>query len=333
MIFDAFDYYGIEKDLSEAGFYKTETMKDMQQKIKDYVSNYGKIIAISGSVGSGKTSFINQIMRDIKTENKCIVSYSYSSDRERVDVKTLMTALLIDLSGGNKIQIPTSTEVRDRTFVKLMEEHNKPVVLFIDEAQDLHANTLSSLKKLLESANRSAQKFSIILAGQPKLHNVINSPRMDEVGARAFVIELDDYFTKKDEYFQWALKRCISKDKKCSDIITTEAVKLLTESLLTPLQIIHHFNKAIEIAFESNLIPIDKSVIEQVLKPSGSELELKYARAGYRINTISKMLYVPEKVVSQWFRRKLPEQQAIDFEEALIQANIILPEIKTKAIK
>ena len=324
MIFDALEYYGLEKDLSEAGFYKTEAIKNLQEKIKGYILNFGRIITISGSVGSGKTAFINQIMRELKTENKCIVSYSYSSDRENVNVKTLMTALLLDLSDDNKVQVPTSTEMRDRKLVKFMEEHNKPVVLFIDEAQDLHANALSSLKKLLESARKSGQKFSIILAGQPKLKNVMVSPRMDEIGSRVYNIDLDVFFNKKDNYFQWALNKCLAKGIKSSDVITSEASKLLTETFTTPLQIIFHFNKAIEIGFKIGIKPISKDVIEQVLKPIGCELELKYARAGYRINTIAKMLYVPEKTVRMWFMGKLPERQAIEFEEALMQANIIV---------
>jgi type II secretory pathway predicted ATPase ExeA len=324
MIFDALEFYGLDKDLSEAGFYKTEAIQELQNKIKKFTLNFGKIIAISGSVGSGKTAFINQIMHELKIENKCVVSYSYSSDRENVNIKTLMTALLLDLSEGNKVQIPTSSEMRDRKLVKLMQELNKPVVLFIDEAQDLHANTLSSLKKLLESAKKGQQKLSIILAGQPKLKNMISSPRMDEVGSRSYIIDLDVFFTKKDRYFEWALNKCSEKSKKISDIITPEASKLLTNSLVTPLQIISHFNKAIEIGFKVGVTPINKEIIEQVLKPSDCELELKYTRAGYRINTIAKMLFVPEKTVRLWFMGKLPEQQAIEFEESLVQANIIV---------
>ena len=150
MIFDALDYYGLSHDISEAGFYKTKEIEHLQNKIKGYVLKYGKLIVLNGSVGSGKTTFINQLMQELKDSNKCIVSYSYSSDRERVTVKTLLTALLLDLNANESLAIPSLSEHRDRLFVKLMQEHNKPVVLFIDEAQDLHGNTLSSLKKLSE---------------------------------------------------------------------------------------------------------------------------------------------------------------------------------------
>ena len=229
MILDALEEYGFIKPLSEAGFYATDKIKRIHEKIKNLALNYGSLIAISGTVGSGKTTFINQLMHELKKEKKCIVSYSYSSDREGVNVKTLLTALLIDLNKSDKpAQISAGPEIRDRHFVKLMEENNKPVVLFIDEAQDLHGNTLSSLKKLSEMAKLSRQTLTIILAGQPKLKNTIRSPKMEEIGSRSYIIDLDEQIIgKKDRYLQWGIGQCLVKDKKWSDVISAEALSSL----------------------------------------------------------------------------------------------------------
>ncbi len=323
MIFDALDYYGLTHDIAEAGFYKTKDIERLQSKIKQYVLNYGKLIVINGSVGSGKTTLMNQLMQELIDSKKCIVSYSYSSDRERVTVKTLLTALLLDLRTNDTPSIPSSSELRDRAFVKLMQEHNKPVVLFIDEAQDLHGNTLSSLKKLSEMARKSNQKFSIILAGQPKLKNVIQSPKMEEVGFRAYVIDLDVLFVHKEKYFQWALSQCIG-EKKISEVITPDALKLLAESLQTPMQIISFFNKAMEIGFKAGVKPIDVAVINEAIRPKGLQKEIQYSRAGYKVSTLAKMLHTSEKIIDQWFAGKLSEQQSDEIEQALIQANIVV---------
>ncbi|RUR04137.1 AAA family ATPase [Legionella sp. km772] len=326
MILDALEEFGLVKPLSEAGFYATDKIKRLQDKIKNLALNYGSLIAVSGTVGSGKTTFINQLMRDLKKEGKCIVSYSYSSDREGVNVKTLLTALLIDLNKSDKpAQISTSPEIRDRNFVKLMEENNKPVVLFIDEAQDLHGNTLSSLKKLSEMAKLSGQTLTIVLAGQPKLKNTIRSSKMEEIGSRSYVIDLDEQIIgKKDHYLQWAIAQCIIKDKKWSEVITAEALSHLTANLITPLQIISHFNRALEIGFTAGVKPISKEVIEQVLKPFGSLIESKYARSGYRISTLAKILHTSEKEINQWFLGKLPELRVAEIHNALEQANVII---------
>jgi type II secretory pathway predicted ATPase ExeA len=324
MILDALEEYGLVKPLSEAGFYSTDKIKRLHEKIKTLALNFGSLIAVSGTVGSGKTTFINELMHDLKKEGKCIVSYSYSSDREGVNVKTLLTALLIDVNKSDKPS-PTANETRDRHLVKLMEDNNKPVVLFIDEAQDLHGNTLSALKKLAEIAKLSRQTLTIILAGQPKLKNTIRSPSMEEIGSRAYVVDLDEQVIgKKDKYLQWAINQCVIKDKKWADVITPEALSHLTEHLITPLQIISHFNRALEIGFSAGIKPINKEVIDQVLKPLGSLLESKYARSGYRIGTLAKILHTSEREINQWFLGKLPELRITEIQEALAQANVIV---------
>lgn len=324
MILDALEEYGLIKPLSEAGFYSTDKIKRLHEKIKTLALNFGSLIAVSGTVGSGKTTFINELMHELKKEGKCIVSYSYSSDREGVNVKTLLTALLIDVNKSDKPS-PTANETRDRHLVKLMEDNNKPVVLFIDEAQDLHGNTLSALKKLAEIAKLSRQTLTIILAGQPKLKNTIRSPSMEEIGSRAYVVDLDEQVIgKKDKYLQWAINQCVIKDKKWADVITPEALSHLTEHLITPLQIISHFNRALEIGFSAGIKPINKEVIDQVLKPLGSLLESKYARSGYRIGTLAKILHTSEREINQWFLGKLPELRITEIHEALAQANVIV---------
>ncbi|HAU1037977.1 TPA: AAA family ATPase [Legionella pneumophila] len=324
MILDALEEYSLIKPLSEAGFYATDKIKRLHEKIKNLALSYGSLIAVSGTVGSGKTTFINELMHDLKKEGKCIVSYSYSSDREGVNVKTLLTALLIDVNKSDKSS-PTGYETRDRHLVKLMEDNNKPVVLFIDEAQDLHGNTLSALKKLSEMAKLSRQTLTIILAGQPKLKNTIRSAKMEEIGSRAYVIDLDEQIIgKKDKYLQWAITQCLAKDKKWGDVITQEALTHLTEHLITPLQIISHFNRALEIGFSAGVKPINKEVIDQVLKPLGSILESRYARSGYRIGTLAKILHTSEREINQWFLGKLPELRVAEIQEALVHANVIV---------
>lgn len=324
MILDALEEYNLIKPLSEAGFYATDKIKRLHEKIKNLALSYGSLIAVSGTVGSGKTTFINELMHDLKKDGKCIVSYSYSSDREGVNVKTLLTALLIDVNKSDKPS-PTGYETRDRHLVKLMEDNNKPVVLFIDEAQDLHGNTLSALKKLSEMAKLSRQTLTIILAGQPKLKNTIRSAKMEEIGSRAYVIDLDEQIIgKKDKYLQWAITQCLTKDKKWGDVITQEALTHLTEHLITPLQIISHFNRALEIGFSAGIKPINKEVIDQVLKPLGSILESRYARSGYRIGTLAKILHTSEREINQWFLGKLPELRVAEIQEALAHANVIV---------
>jgi len=285
MILDALEAYGLHKPLSEAGFLATDTIKRLFDRIKTLSLSYGSLIVVSGPVGSGKTTFVNQLMKELKQEKKCLVSYSYSSDRQQVNVKTLLTALHIDLARSDKpVKVASSPEIRDRNLVRLMELTNKPVVLFIDEAQDLHGNTLSSLKKLSEIAKTSQQTLTIILSGQPKLKQAIRQPKMEEIGARAYVLDLEEHrlIGQKDLYLQWAIIQCLSKDRRLGDVIAPDALKHLTDSLSTPLQIISHFNKALEIAYANGARPIDLRTIEMVVRQSAVVPEVRKERVEVR---------------------------------------------------
>lgn len=285
MILDALEAYGFNKPLAEAGFLATDTITRLYSRIKSLALNYGSLIVISGSVGSGKTTFVNQLMRELKDEKKCLISYSFSSDRQQVNIKTLLTALHIDLAKSDKpVKIATSPEIRDRSLVKLMQLTNKPVVLFIDEAQDLHGNTLSALKKLSEIAKTSNQTLTIILSGQPKLKHAIRQPKMEEIGARAYVLDLDDQpvIGQKDHYLQWAIVQCLSKERRLGDVIEPDALRLLTDNMATPLQIISHFNRALEIAYVNGGRPIDTRIIEMVVKTSTITPELKKEKVEVR---------------------------------------------------
>ena len=98
----------------------------------------------------------------------------------------------------------------------------------------------------------------------------------------------------------------------------------LTENLVTPLQIISHFNRALEIGFNAGVKPISKEIIDQVLVPHGSIVELQYARSGYRTSTLAKILHTTEKEINQWFLGKLSEMRVTEIQEALAQANVIV---------
>jgi len=80
----------------------------------------------------------------------------------------------------------------------------------------------------------------------------------------------------------------------------------------------------LEIGFSAGIKPINKEVIDQVLKPRNGLLESRYARAGYRLNTLAKIIHTSEKEINQWFLGKLPEMRVAEIQEALEQANVIV---------
>ncbi len=69
--------------------------------------------------------------------------------KDRASLTTLITALFYDLSPEKDLRIPAQSEHRGRALRDPVRKSKRPVVLFVDEAHDLHHKTLSGLKRPL----------------------------------------------------------------------------------------------------------------------------------------------------------------------------------------
>ncbi|MCP5086440.1 MAG: Flp pilus assembly complex ATPase component, partial [Rhodobacteraceae bacterium] len=98
MLLDVMAHYGLIKDFRHAGFFETEQHKRIFRQLKTAIPN-GYLIAVSGIVGSGKTTTLRRLQAILRKENKVIVSKSLSVEKSKVTVKTLISALFYDVSG------------------------------------------------------------------------------------------------------------------------------------------------------------------------------------------------------------------------------------------
>ena len=101
-------------------------------------------------------------------EGKILVSKSLAVDKGRVNLGTLIMALFFDLATEKSFTVPTQAEKRERKLRDLIKKRKKPVALFIDEAHDLHGQTLIGIKRLIELVQDSGAILSVVLAGHPE---------------------------------------------------------------------------------------------------------------------------------------------------------------------
>jgi type II secretory pathway predicted ATPase ExeA len=178
---------------------------------------------------------------------------------------TLISALFYDLSPEREVRIPTQGEKRERELQELIKKRKRPVALFVDEAHDLHGNTLIGLKRLVEVIEDGGGTLSVVLAGKPKLRNDLRRPTMEEIGYRVAVFTLERIAGHQREYITWLLKQSAVDAKAAANILTPEAIDLLVERLRTPLQIEHHLTLALEEGCRVGVKPLTGAVIESVL--------------------------------------------------------------------
>lgn len=304
MYTEANDFFQLKHPLTEAGYYKTDQHHRLYKELK-YLIQTGGIYALTGMVGSGKTTLLHSMQQELENENKILVSRSLTIEKSRLNVATLFAALFYDLNQKEKnIKVPAQGEKRERELIELMQKYKKPVVLFIDEAHDVHSKTLIAFKRIIESVASKGCKLSIVLAGHPKLGNFLQKATIEEIGARTKVFSIDNAVGNKEKYIEWLLKKCVQDKVKVQDIITEEAIKRLAEALITPLQIQYYFTKAMQQAYQMGEKPIQADLIDQVLLPDLNSLEAQLARNGYQFPAICELLKATQKEVKEFLYGK-----------------------------
>jgi len=280
MRIEVMQHYGLTRPLSQADYLETDHHKQIIKDIHGAIME-GRLIAVCGVVGSGKTVALRHLQQQLAEEGRVIVSKSLSLEKRSIKLSTLITALFFDLSPDKPVRIPTQGQKRERELRELVKKHKRPVVLFVDEAHDLHSHTLTELKRLMDVIEDGGGRLSVVLAGHPKLKNGLRRPTMDEFGHRTEIFTLDGITGSQRQYIHWLLANCTDGKAKPDSILTEDAIDLLAAKLRTPLQVQMHIALALEAGYRTGGSPVTTDLVEaalsnqlDALEPSGQFLAI-----------------------------------------------------------
>src|SRR5262249_54325911 len=147
-----------------------------------------------------------------------------------------------------------------------MQRCQKPIALFIDDGHDLHGQTLRSLKQFIEKTRHRGSRLTVVLDGHPRLKNELRRPAREEIGARTTVLDLGGSQGRQRCYILWLLEQCAAAVDPM-DIVTPEALDLLAERLITPLQIQHYLTRVLEQAYRFGEKPVTPAIVHATLAP------------------------------------------------------------------
>jgi energy-coupling factor transporter ATP-binding protein EcfA2 len=155
MLSDVMDYFDLGREFDQAGYFDTEHQRYLVKEITAAIMK-GRIIALAGIVGCGKTKLLQHLRSTLKQGKAVAVARSLAVDKARVNLAVLMRAMAYDLATDEKaLSLPKQPEDREHRVVELIAKHKKPAVLVVDDAHDLHGSTLAGLKRLIEIVGRS----------------------------------------------------------------------------------------------------------------------------------------------------------------------------------
>jgi len=133
-------------------------------------------------VGSGKTTLINRLLDDLKT-GVTVGLINFTSHAFGDMGEWIMMAYGLPYKGKSKVELYDD-------FVQFMISEyaaGRPVVLIVDEAQNLGISGLEEIRML---SNVNAQKdylLHVILVGQPELRSLLQSRQLRQLTQRVSV--------------------------------------------------------------------------------------------------------------------------------------------------
>ncbi len=313
---EVMEHYGLTKPLSQAGYYETEQHQQLLSDIKAAILE-GRLIAVSGVVGSGKTVTMRRLQEILEKEKRITVARSLSVEKHSLKLATLISALFYDLSSDKEPQIPKQGERRERALQEKFKQNKKPVALFVDEAHDLNGHTLVGLKRLMEVVEQGGGRLSVVLSGHPKLRNDLRKSTMEEIGYRTDTFTLDAITGSQREYIFWLLKACTSQETDPESLLSIEAIDLLADKLRTPLQVQQHLALALEAGYQTGESPVSVELVESILSRDIDDLEAILTRHGYRLKDMTEQFNAKAAEIRALFRKELNPNRATEIQDRI----------------
>ena len=259
----------IQKD---SDIYMSEEHRYIYEAMTD-AAKHGGFLAVIGEVGSGKSVMRRKVVEQLKKDGDTIVIFPQMIDKTRVNAASICDAIIMDLSEDKPSM---KLEAKTRQVHKLLLERAKQgfrSVLIIEEAHDLHTNTLKYLKRFYELEDGFRKLLGIILIGQTELKNLFNEAahiEMREVIRRIQTAEIKGLNGNTKDYLAMKLKRI---NVKIDDIFEDGAFAAMSKRLTTrdrhnkamshayPLMVNNYAARAMNLAYEMG----EKKVTEAVV--------------------------------------------------------------------
>ncbi|RLT93658.1 ExeA family protein [Ketobacter sp.] len=258
-------YFGLKKKpftlISDAEFlYMGNTHSAAFAMLEYGVLNQAGFTVITGEVGSGKTTLIQHLLKQLP--GKITVGLITNT---RKNMGELLPWVLHSFKLDYREQHPVALYENFSKFLQKQFELKKRTVLIIDEAQNLGEDVLEELRMLSNINATNDQFLQVILVGQPELRELLSKPQLMQFSQRVTV----DYHIapltplETASYIKWRLVQAGAE----RDLFTKAAYQLIyAASRGVPRLINVLCDTALSFAFGDRIKVIDEEYLMGVLK-------------------------------------------------------------------
>lgn len=238
-----------------------------------YVLTHGEgtegIIKVMGEEGSGKTTLCRLLMKRLPSNIKTIYFAKPNLSREEL-LHSIVGELELDLALECTPAVnPVTVTVCDLKNTLIEEYANEQIVLLIDEAHAIAAETLEELRLLYDMESVRPKLLQIVLFAQGELKGLLALPCM-----RQFKERITHHFSMEplnakavEDYLRF---RMHAAGYRGLDIFSLKAVRLITLASNGLIQRVNTLaDRSLVAAFTANTSRIDVHHVEMAIKDSG----------------------------------------------------------------
>lgn len=236
-------------------------------------------IVITGEVGTGKTTLLRKLMREL--HNSIHFAFIYNTD---LSFNELLRAILIDLglATDGKDRLAMIDELNGYLLEQL--EKRDIVCLLIDEVQNLSDESLEGLRLLSNLETDREKLLQIVLMGQPELNARLDQANLRQLKQR-IAIQCELAPISDEEVGAYIKFRLRTAGYEGENLFSREAVqKIAFYSKGIPRLINVICDNALVIAYAASHKSISGNIITEVAKDLRLESQTQYAGAKNPLN-------------------------------------------------
>jgi type II secretory pathway predicted ATPase ExeA len=163
-------------------FFLTPVMREALAGLAYGVQRRKGIILLTGEVGTGKTTLLNQLL-DWLRQNHAATAFVFNT---RLNVEDLFNYILTDFGISCASRAKSDMLIRLNTWLldRYVAGEPEPAVLIVDEAQNLSLELLEEIRLLTNLETSSEKLLQIVLSGQPELEWKLKDPKLRQLRQR-----------------------------------------------------------------------------------------------------------------------------------------------------
>jgi len=160
-------------------FYESHAQREALARIELVVEGYGFGL-ITGEVGSGKSTFVRRIVRELD-DMQYFVLYVCKANLKPRD---FYGEILTQLGESVPFTVAKARKVWEERALSQAGRPDRQWIIVVDEAQEMSDDMLQELRFLRSQAMDAQSVFSLILTGQPELRKRLRLKKYEAIAQR-----------------------------------------------------------------------------------------------------------------------------------------------------